>query len=151
MGRRSGTENVAGVVGFAKALEIAEQKRKTEVKRLEELRKNLEKYLTYGIKSAIISGSTKHRLPNILNFSLPGLDGERLVYALDQQGVQVATGSACAANKDTRSAVLTAIGLSDEQADGSLRLSLGRSTTVDEIEQFKLILTEVIKREADVK
>jgi cysteine desulfurase len=75
------------------------------------------------------------------------LDGERAVFALDERGICVATGSACAANKGTRSHVLRAIGLSDELADGSLRISLGRATTADEIEQLKPILAEVIREQ----
>jgi cysteine desulfurase len=162
MGLRSGTENVPGVIGFAKALEIAEKKRKSESKRLETLRNDLEKYIlehknafskdgpwkTWG--GGNVNGSRKHRLPNILNFSLPGLDGERLVFALDQRGVAVATGSACAANKGTGSHVLAAIGLSKAEATGSLRISLGRQTTKTEVEQFKKILTEVIKKEQKI-
>jgi cysteine desulfurase len=130
-GLRSGTENVAGAVGFATALEIAEKKRKTEVKRFEALRADLEKFLLKPPRNdaVIVNGSKKHRLPNILNFSLAGLDGERLVYALDQRGICVATGSACAANKGSGSHVLAAIGLSATEADGSLRVSLGRGTT----------------------
>jgi cysteine desulfurase len=172
MGLRSGTENVAGVIGFAKALEIAEKKRKSESKRLELLRNDLEKHLVTVIARAlarsnpvenlagslrsarddkvIINSKSKHRLPNILNFSLPGLDGERLVFALDQRGVAVATGSACAANKGGGSHVLTAIGLSKAEADGSLRISLGRGTTQVEIDEFRKILTEAIEQELTI-
>ncbi|MDR3125782.1 MAG: cysteine desulfurase [Candidatus Nomurabacteria bacterium] len=145
MGLRSGTENVAGVIGFALALEIAEKKRKSEVKRLEILRDNLEKYITTN--GAIINSRAKHRLPNIINFSVDGLDAERVVFGLDQRGIQVATGSACAANKGARSHVLTAVGLTPSQADGSLRISLGRGTTTAQIEKFKPILKEVIENE----
>ncbi|GHU09029.1 cysteine desulfurase [Alphaproteobacteria bacterium] len=154
MGLRSGTENVAGAVGFAVALEIAEKKRKSEVKRLGELRQGLEKYIathitTYYKKIGTVpNGSGKHRLPNILNFSIPGLDGERLVYALDQRGICVATGSACAANKGTRSHVLTAIGLDDITADGSIRVSMGRQTTAEQIEEFEKVLQDVVIAES---
>ncbi|MDR2524501.1 MAG: cysteine desulfurase [Candidatus Nomurabacteria bacterium] len=147
MGLRSGTENVAGAVGFALALEIAEKKRKSEAKRLATLRDDLEKYITREFPEAIINGDRKQRLANFLNFSVPRLDAERAVFALDQRGVYLATGSACAANKGTRSHVLTAIGLSPELADGSLRISLGRGTTTAEISQLKPILKEVIKNE----
>jgi cysteine desulfurase len=160
MGLRSGTENVAGVIGFARALEIAEKKRKTEAERLRNLRDDLEKYLRNSFISSvlakeldtvpagtelIINGHPKHRLPNLLNFSVAGLDGERAVFALDERGVCVATGSACTANKDARSHVLTAIGLSEPEIDGSLRISLGRPTTAEEIERLKPILSDVIK------
>lgn len=146
-GLRSGTENVAGAVGFARALGIAEKKRKTETRRLAELRDDLEKFLIQEFPDVVINGHGKHRLPNVLNFSVLGLDGERALFALDQRGVCVATGSACAANKGTRSHVLTAIGLGDDLADGSLRISLGRPTTHDEIKKVKPILVEVLREQ----
>jgi cysteine desulfurase len=146
-GLRSGTENVAGVVGFAKALEIAEKKRKSEAERITKLRDDLEKFVQNEFPEVVINGHSKHRLPNILNFSISDLDGERAVFALDQKGVCVATGSACAANKGTRSHVLRAIGLNDELADGSLRISLGRPTTAEEIEKLKPILAETIREQ----
>ncbi len=144
---RSGTENVAGAIGFAKALEIAEKKRKSEVERLSKLRDSLEKFVQNEFPDAVTNGHPKHRLPNILSISIPSLDGERAVFALDQKGVYVATGSACAANKGTRSHVLRAIGLPDDLADGSLRISLGRPTTEEEIERLKPILAETIREQ----
>lgn len=145
MGLRSGTENVPGTIGFAKALELAEKKRKTETVRLSKLCNDLEAFITNEFSQVIINGHRKHRLPGILNFSIPGLDGERAIFALDQVGIMVATGSACAANKGTRSHVLVAIGLNPEVADGSLRISLGRLTTQSEITKLKPILAEVIR------
>lgn len=133
-GRRSGTENVAGVIGMAKALERADAARKTEVRRLAELRDDLEQRLVAAFPDAIVSGHKKHRLAGHLHISFPNVDAERLVFALETQDVLVATGSACAANKGTRSHVLTAIGLAPEFADGSLRLTLGKATDVQAIE-----------------
>ena len=147
MGLRSGTENMPGAIGFAKALNLAEKHRGSETKRLQILRDDLERFVVQEFPEAKINGDKKHHLPNILNFSLPGLDGERAVFALDEKGVLVATGSACAANKGTRSHVLTAIGLDEELADGSLRISLGRPTTTEEIEQVKNILKEVLREQ----
>lgn len=151
-GLRSGTENVAGVVGFAAALELAEKKRKSETKRIATLRDDLEKFIlqAFADQNVQINGDKKHRLPNILNFSIPELDGERAVFALDFAGACVATGSACAANKGLRSHVLVAIGLSDELADGSLRISLGRQTTAEDIKNFAQILEKTIKRELEI-
>ncbi len=149
MGLRSGTENVAGAVGFARALELAERKRKGESERLAGLRDDLEKFIASHFPSTVFNGHKKQRLPNILNFSLPGLDGERAVFALDDKGVMVATGSACAANKGTRSHVLTGIGLSPELADSSLRISLGRPTTREEIEKLKPILLETLNEQLE--
>ena len=147
MGLRSGTENVPGSIGFAKALELSEKHRGSETKRLQTLRDDLENFIVQEFPEAKINGDKKHRLSNILNFSLPGLDGERAVFALDEKGVLVATGSACAANKGTRTHVLTAIGLDGKLADGSLRISLGRPTTAEEIDQVKNILKEVLREQ----
>ena len=125
-GLRSGTENVAGVVGFATALELAAKRRSSEVKRLRGLRDMLAKKLSAAFPDIIISSDQKKSLVNFLNISFPGVDAERLVFLLETHGVLVATGSACAANSGTRSHVLAAIGLSDMAIDGSLRLTLGR-------------------------
>lgn len=147
MGLRSGTENVTGTIGFAKALTIAEKTRKSEFKRLDVYRNELIKYLTTELPDIKINGSSKRSSPAILNFSVPGLDGERAVFALDEKGVLVSTGSACAANKGLRSHVLTAIGLPDELADGSLRLSMGRFTTDSDIAAVKPILVSTIREQ----
>ena len=147
MGLRSGTENVTGAIGFARALETAERKRKGESERLEKLRNDLEKFIKQEFPEVIINSGAKQRLPNILNFSVPGLDGERAVFALDERDVLVATGSACAANKGTRSHVLMAIGLAPQIADASLRISLGRPTTDAEISELKPLLAETIRQQ----
>lgn len=147
MGLRSGTENIAGTIGFAEALSLVESRRKNEAKRLGELKNSLQKFIQNEFPSAVFNGHKKHALPSILNFSIPGLDAERAVFALDQKGILVATGSACAANKDKRSHVLLAIGLSPELADASLRLSFGRHNTLEEIEAIKPILSETIKEQ----
>ncbi len=146
-GLRSGTENVAGVIGFAKALELAEEKRKDETARLAHLRDTLEEKLLAALPEAVVSGDQRHRLASHLHISFPGLDGERLVFALENRGVLVATGSACAANKGTRSHVLTAIGLPPEVADGSLRLSLGRLSDEQTTRQAAEIIAEEVARE----
>lgn len=127
-GLRSGTENVPGVIGFARAIELAEARRKAEVSRLTELRNHLRSRLVEQFPEAVVSGNKKHQLAGHLHISFPGIDAERLVFMLEMKQVLVATGSACAANKGTRSHVLTAIGLEPELADGSLRLTLGRTT-----------------------
>jgi cysteine desulfurase len=146
-GLRSGTENVAGVIGFSKAMELADAHRKYESDRLRKLRDALQQKLIMTFDDAVISGSQKRRLPSHLHISFPGLDAERLVFALEMRGVMVATGSACAANKGTRSHVLTAIHLTDEVADGSLRLTLGRLSTDETVEKAGDIIIEEIIRE----
>lgn len=146
-GLRSGTENVAGVIGFAKALELVTEHRKFESERLAKLRDGLQKTLTDAFPKAIISGHIKHRLPGHLHISFPGLDGERLIFILENKGVMVATGSACAANKGTRSHVLMAIGMLPELADGSIRITLGHLSTAENIKRAGEIMVQEIKRE----
>lgn len=143
-GLRSGTENVAGVIGMATAFSKADAGRHNETKRLMKLRDTLQANLTNAFNDSIVSGHPKHRLAGHLHISFPGLDAERLIFALEARDVFVATGSACAANKGTRSHVLTAIGLAPDIADGSLRISLGKSTDENTIkEASERIITEV--------
>ena len=146
-GLRSGTENVAGVVGFATALELAAKRRSGEVKRLRGLRDVLAKKLLAAFPDMIISSDQKKSLVNFLNISFPGIDAERLVFLLEARGVLVATGSACAANSGTKSHVLTAIGLSDAAIDGSLRLTLGRLNNEANLCQAAELIIEAVRCE----
>lgn len=146
-GLRSGTENVAGAVGFAKALDMAVEHRVHEAKRLTLLRDALQKKLTDVFPEAVVSGHPKQRLAGHLHISFPGLDAERLIFALETQKVYLATGSACAANKGTRSHVLTAIDMAPELADGSLRITLGHLNDATNIEIAAEIIIEEIKKE----
>lgn len=129
LGRRSGTENVPAIIGFATALERAAQNRKAEVERMQQLQELFIHELLIKLPQAQLNGSLKHRLPNNVHFTLPGADNERLLYALDEAGIKAATGSACSASKEEASHVLQALSLSDEAARASLRFSMGRSTT----------------------
>ena len=147
MGLRSGTENVTGIIGFAKALELAEKLRGSEARRLSGLRNTLKRYLVEHLSDVKINESSKANSPAILNMSVAGVDGERVVFALDERGVQAATGSACAANKGLRSHVLTALGLDDASVDGSLRISMGRFTTADDIEAAGKVIVDVINEQ----
>lgn len=145
-GMRSGTENVSYVIGFAKALELAVDHRNYESKRLTVLRDQLQKTLLEAFPNAVVSGHQKHRLASHLHISFPNLDGERLIFLLENRGVLVATGSACAANKGTRSHVLIAIGLPDEVADGSLRLTLGHLSNEENTKLAgEIMIEEIIK------
>ncbi|MDT4834287.1 Cysteine desulfurase IscS [compost metagenome] len=146
-GLRSGTENVAGTVGFAKALELAEAHRKYEADRLMQLRDNLQAKLVDAFPDAVVSGYQKHRLAGHLHISFPSIDAERVVFGLEARGVLVATGSACAANKGTRSHVLEAIHLPEHVADGSLRLTLGHLSTEDTIDRAAEIIIDVLRTE----
>jgi cysteine desulfurase len=149
-GLRSGTENVAGVVGFAKAAELAHSHRKSEGERLMKLRDTMQQRLTQVFNDKIvISGNQKKRLPGSLHVSFPGIDGERLVFSLETEGVYVATGSACAANQGTRSHVLTAIGMSEAEADGSLRITLGHLTSENHITKATDIIIRQVQQEME--
>ncbi|MFZ2545110.1 MAG: cysteine desulfurase family protein [Candidatus Saccharimonadales bacterium] len=146
-GMRSGTENVAGVIGMATAFRKADESRKEEVVRLTKLRNFLELELTNAFPEAVISGHPKHRLSGHLHISFPDVDAERLIFGLEAKGVLLATGSACAANKGTRSHVLIAIGLEDNVADGSLRISLGKDNDETAIRQASEYIINEVNRE----
>ncbi len=148
-GLRSGTENVAGVVGFATALELAARRRAGEVKRLKTLRDMLVTKLIAAFPDMIISSDSKKTLVSFLSISFPGVDAERLVFWLENCGVLVATGSACAANSHTRSHVLAAIGLSDSEIDGSLRLTLGRLNDEQNIARAAELIIQAVQAEKE--
>lgn len=149
-GVRSGTENVAGVVGFACAMQLAAQQRKEEARRLASLRNRLQCQLAARFADMVVSGPRrdKLRLPGLLHVSFPGLDAARLVIALERRGVSVGTGSACAASRMQVSHVLRAMGASDEVARGSLRITLGRPTTEEEVDYAAAAIQEVVCEEA---
>lgn len=146
-GLRSGTENVAGAIGFAVALTEAVAHRKEEAQRLGALRDRLQRTLLEAFPQAVVSGHKKHRLPGFLHISFPHVDAERVVFLLEDRNVLVGTGAACAANKETRSHVLSAIGLPDELADGSLRLTLGGLSTEENTERAARIIIACVQQE----
>lgn len=145
-GLRSGTENVPGVIGFATAVSEAKSHLAGNRKKYSSLKSTLKSALS-EFDSILFLGNPKHQLANFLPISLPGLDAERLIYKLEQSEVYLSTGAACAANKGSKSHVLTAIGLSDSEITGSLRISLGSTNTLDQIEQASDIITRVISDE----
>ena len=126
---RSGTENVAGIIGFAAALKEAHAMRERESARVSELSYEAIKFITKEMPGAVLNGAFGYRLPNNLHITFPGQDNERLMMMLDEQGFMVAVGSACSASSDEPSHVLKAIGLSDADAQASLRITMGRDTT----------------------
>ena len=148
-GVRSGTENVAGAVGFARALELADAHRAANARQLRTLRDDLARRLTRAIPRAVVSGprNPKRRLPGLLHISFPGLDARRLVIALERRGVYVGTGSACAASRMTESHVLAAGGAPHEVAQGSLRLTLGTPTTSEDVASAAEQLIDVVRGE----
>lgn len=149
LGLRGGTENVAGVVAFALAAELAAKRRGAEVKRLRGLRDSMQNRLQKEFPDMIVSSSAKKGLTSFLHVSFPGLDAERLIFWLEVRGVMLATGSACAANKGTKSHVLGAIGMSDEAIGGSLRISLGKLSTKENIERATELIVEAVKQEKE--
>jgi len=144
-GLRSGTENVAQAVGLAAALDLAQSQRHDEAKRLQTLQHEFIKQLTARIPEAIVNGSQKHRLPNNIHVTFPGIDNERLLIQLDEAGILAAAGSACSASNDEPSHVLRALGLSDPDAQSSLRFTLGRYTSDQDIDQTVDTLTNLVR------
>lgn len=136
-GLRSGTENVAAIVGFAAALKEAAEFREAESQRLQILRDGFIDNLKSRLPAARINGSLKHRLPNNLHLTIPDTDNETVMMRLDESGFMVATGSACSASSDDPSLTLKAIGLSDKDARASLRITTGRPT--DQVALDKLL------------
>jgi len=145
-GLRSSTVNVAAIVGFAKACEICKEEMKKEAQRLTRLRDKLIEGVLEKIPKSYLNGHPKKRLPNNANFSFDFVEGESLVIQLDLLGISASTGSACSTEKLEPSHVLLAIGLPPQRAHGSLRLSLGRWTTTDDIDYVLKILPKVVEK-----
>ena len=140
---RSGTENVAGAIGLAASLKLAQERRKAEVTCLSNLRNLFINELEKAMPSATVNSSKKHQAPHIISVTFPGIDNERLMMQLDEAGVQVATGSACTTARVEPSHVLSAIGLSDDEARSTLRFSLGRQTAEADIRKVVEILNKL--------
>lgn len=151
MGLRSGTENVPATIAFAAAITDAEKHINSERKRLAALRDDLRKKLIAGLgeENIIIHGKAKTQLANFLPLSIPGLDAERLIFALEDKGVYLSTGAACAASKGEKSPTLKAIGLKDDEIAGSLRVTLGRPTTEKDIDEAADAIIAVVKSERE--
>jgi cysteine desulfurase len=143
-GYRSGTENVAYIAGFAAALEKTIKIRKTESARLEKLQKYFIDLLLNNFKQASINGSLKKRLPNNVHVTFSGVDNERLLYELDENGIYAASGSACSEASEDPSHVLSAIGLSESQAENSIRFSMGRKTVKKDIDYVLARLKRIL-------
>lgn len=131
---RSGTENVAAIVGFAKALQLAQRERKSESKRLSDLRDRLLKGVLNNIPHSLLNGDVRRRLPNNANISFRGLEGESILFKLDMLNIAVSAGSACSSGSLEPSHVIRALGLSDEWIRSATRFSLGRHTTQSDID-----------------
>lgn len=143
-GLRSGTENVPGAIGLAAALDLVQKDRHEEAMRLQRLQKVALDEIAQKISTAELNGSKSQRLPNNIHVTIPGQDNERLLMALDEAGVMCAAGSACSASNEEPSHVLRALGRSDIEAQASLRLTMGRHTTEEDVLAAIRTLTDLI-------
>lgn len=143
---RSGTENISGIVGLARAAELAERDMPQEAERLAGLRDRLAELVLGKVKDAWINGTMKKRLPGNLNFGFKYVEGESLLLFLDSKGICVSTGSACSSHKLEPSHVLMSLGLKAEECHGSLRITLGMSNTMEEIEYVAGSIVEAVER-----
>jgi cysteine desulfurase len=144
--RRSGTENVAGIVGFGVAAKLAREGLEAETARMRELRDRLETGLLARIPSIHVNAAAAARLPNTSNIMVDFAEGEGLVISLDLKGVAVSTGSACSSGSLEPSHVLTAIGKTPDEAHGSLRFSLNAMNTAEEVDYVLEVLPGIVDR-----
>ena len=145
-GKRPGTENVIGIIGFGKAIEVAESLREQESARLTILRDDLIARILKDIPKTRLNGHPSERLPNNVNISFMDIEGEALLLYLDAKGIYAATGSACTSASLDPSHVILALGLPYEVAHGSLRFTLGRSTTQEDIDYVLSVLPPLVER-----
>jgi cysteine desulfurase len=145
-GRRAGTENVAGIVGLGQAAEIARTGLATMDTRIRGWRDRIEKTVLETIEVAGVNAGSAPRTPNTANIWFDWIEGEAMVIALDLKGFAVSTGAACSSGATEPSHVLTAMGLSPERARGSMRLSLGKQNTVQDVDDLLAVLPEVLGR-----
>jgi cysteine desulfurase len=145
-GLRSGTEDVAGAVGFALAAELAEREREAEMLRLGALRDRLEGALRAAVPDLRVNCAGAERVASISNVSIPGASSKTLLLSLDVEGLAVSSGSACSSGAVAPSHVLTALGLPAELAGPSVRFSLGRGTTDREIERVIAVFPRLVER-----
>ena len=140
--RRAGTENMAGIMGFAKAAELAEENLEEHVKRISELRNYFAKEITSIIEDVDINGDMEHRLPGNINITFNYAEGEALLLYMDAKGIAASTGSACSSASFTPSHVLSALGLPLEKIYSSIRFTVGDFTTKEDIDYA---IEEIVK------
>ncbi|PSH05512.1 MAG: cysteine desulfurase NifS [Acidobacteria bacterium] len=146
-GRRAGTENLAGIVGFGKAAELATQWLASGgAERMTAMRDRLEQGITGALKGVRVNSATTARVPNTSNMIFDGTEGEGFVIAMDLKGISVSTGAACSSGAIEPSHVLTAMGLSGEEARGSIRFSLGKQNTEEEVGRVLEVVAEVVAK-----
>ena len=145
-GLRSGTHNVAGIAGFGIAAEIAAKEVHEKSDRLAPLRDGLLEGIRAIVPDVVVNGRLEHRVAGNLNVCIPGTDGETMLLLLDAAGIACSSGSACASGALDPSHVLLAIGVPKELAKGSLRFSLGRASTDEDVDAVLSVLPEVVER-----
>jgi cysteine desulfurase len=145
-GLRAGTENTAGIIGFGEAVRVLEEKGRKERSRIEKLAEALKRGIEQRIPGAKFNGHPENRVKSTLNFAFPGLEAEAILLALATKEIYVSTGSACSEESEEVSHVLRAIGLPPEIARSSIRMSLGRSNTDEDIAVVLSELPEIIKK-----
>lgn len=149
-GRRGGTENVPGIVGVAKALELAVENMEENNKKMIELRDYIIKGISSKIDHVKLNGHPTDRLPNNINFTFDFIEGESLLLLLDMKGIYASSGSACTSGSLDPSHVLLAIGLPHERAHGSLRITLGDENTKEEADYLLEVLPPIVQRLRDM-
>ncbi len=148
-GMRSGTLNVPGIVGFGKAAEIAKNEMAQDAERISKLRDRLETALMQNLEEVYLNGNREHRMPNVTNLSFKHVEGEGLMMTFNQD-IAVSSGSACTSASLEPSYVLVALGLGDDLAHSSIRFSLGRFTTDEDIDYAIKALTEGVNHMRDL-
>jgi len=149
-GRRAGTENTLGIIGFARAIEMRKLEMQAESKKLLLLKKKLRQGIEKNIGAVSFNGHPEDSLSGTLNVSFAGAEGESILLYLDMEGIAVSTGSACASGSLDPSHVLLATGIPQEKAHGSIRISMGRDTSVEDVDYVIAKLTKVIKRVREI-
>jgi cysteine desulfurase len=146
---RAGTENIPGIMGLAKAVELAVADREAESARLKVLRDKIISGVT-AIKHVTLTGHPTQRLPNHASFLFKYIEGESMLLGLDMKGIAASTGSACTSGSLEPSHVLMAMGVSHEDAHGSLRITLGKDNTEDDADYFLAVIKPIVQRLRDM-
>lgn len=144
-GKRGGTANTAGVVGFAKACEIADRDMKTNNHKIRNISEYFVTKLTESVENIKFNANTRQKLPHIISVVFVGVDGESLLTKLDMNGVAVSTGSACSSNSLSVSHVMTAIGLNNDDAKCTIRFSLGKNNSYEELDRAIAIIAKSVE------
>ncbi|HUD05895.1 MAG TPA: cysteine desulfurase family protein [Candidatus Saccharimonadales bacterium] len=150
LGLRNGTENVAADIGLAKALELARSVSDSEKLRLRKIQEHFFSELKNKFPKAVINGDKKNRLPNNVHVTFPNIDNEWLLIKLDEAGILAASGSACSASKQESSHVLRAMGISDKQARSSVRFTMGKNTSLQDIDEVLRVLGQLVHKNSKI-